>query len=338
MRFRHTQFLALALMALLCVAMLGGCKTSGGLGGSKSGIAVEVLMPPDMAEWEGCGDPSLILVSVDRSAKVASKQTNNVLLQQARKRLSDVSFFTMREMEDAKAAKGMSEVVAAHHFLTFRLDTLNIENNSDETLLSKTVDVFLSATLRKSNGDDSYTSCGTKTFNDSFTSQAPIYDKADFPSNTALTLEAIDEVVDMVVRQISPRKIVVYRSLRSGMGETGRAAGLIDGGSCDIALDILRDSLKLDPKDVDALYNAGVANECLARKSTSQSQRVSHLAFANAMYTQAVKTGDTDQDLLAARNQVKQSLVYYAKGTANAEKAMAKIKGNGELEFMGFIE
>ena len=332
-----SQGISLVLLVVLVFA-LGGCKTMGAMTKSSDGIAVEVLMPPDMKEWSGCGTPSLILVNVDKSNKQITKRQNAVLLQKAKVKLSDVPYFTLREMVDSKAGKGVNEVVAPHHFLTFKIDFLEIVDNSDETDLFKTVNIEVSAMMKKSNGDDSYTNCGTKSFEDSVISQAPAYDKADFPSDAKMTYMAMDSVVDMVVRQISPKRVCLFRPLRSGGGETGRAATLIDSGNCDIALEVLGKALSVNRDDTDALYNTGVVYECLARKSATEDERLENLAKANAVYRSAIAVGDDSDDLLKAAAQVKQTLYFFAKGKAKAKKAQDKLKDDGPLEFMGTIE
>ncbi|WP_319759135.1 hypothetical protein [Maridesulfovibrio sp.] len=329
-------------MNVLCLMFLGvflfalsGCKT---MGKSGDGIAVEMLMPPDMDEWSGCGNPSLILVDVDKSNKRITKRQNAILLQKSKERLSEVPYFTLREMVNSKAGKGVDEVVAPHHFLTFKVDLLEVVDNSDETDLYKTVNLAISATMKKSNGDDSYTNCGTKSFMDSVTSQAPAYDKADFPSNAKMTYMAMDSVVDMVARQISPKRIHIYRPLRTGGEGLSRVAKFIDSGNCDIALDALGDTLSADQKNTDALYDVGVAYECMARKSISEDERLNYLARSNAVYRKAIALGDDSEDLLKAASQVKQSLSLYAKGKSKAKMAQDKLRDNGPLEFMGTIE
>ncbi|XPV75559.1 MAG: hypothetical protein ACNI27_13065 [Desulfovibrio sp.] len=339
------------LFVLIVVMLLGtGCKNPVDLlsrGSSKSGIAVDIVEQAEIEEWKGSGEIHSLRLSVTNSPNIKNKYESH-LLSLANEKIQETPYFRIREFSNKSAMKGIGEIVAPHHFLKFKITTLSLPPAKvvDGTL-KRSVEIGLSATLLKSTSGDGYTLCGKKNFRDVLTVQVPEYEAASMPSGKTLIYDALDQAVDMLVRQISPKEISVFRSLRSARALEG-VSTLIRLGDCEEALMDLRvlsgdvgapgdesDMSSAVEKDGDYYYTAGLAYECLSSDSTNRDKRIRYTAKAYKSYRNAYKAGDRSEELMRAMKEVKTTLKLLQAGQDNAVKLD---NVDDDLSFGGVIE
>ncbi len=314
-------------VALLALTLFTGCSTTGSAFSSGKGVLVDLLEQPELTEWKQCGELSLVLVEVEASPDV-SEEYNQLFLEKAKSKLSSTPYFTMREMLDKSARKGVTEFEAAHHFLKFRINTLNIQKLQGSFRVGNSIDLGITASLKKSSAESDI-NCGVKEFSDTYTYEASAGSKSSLPTLNSQVSGSMDKALDRLIRKISPKKKTVYRPLKSGMGPSSRIAELLDGENCELARDMAAEHVKNQPEDLDALYDLGVAYECLARQSKDQEAKIVNLRKARSVYAQYVMQDTSDQDALQAMKDVSTSLKLFAAAAEKQEKAMSKMKGGG---------
>ena len=287
-------------LLFLLVVLLGGCVSGHSISSSGKGITVKTLRPPEINEAEKCGNISMVMVEVTTSQDI-TQAYNDVIKEKAKIVLADTPYLTIREMVDESAKKGVTEIEAAHHFLKFNVNMLDIQRSQNRV----DIEISIVAHLQKMRGD-SYFECGVKDSVDHYTWQGD-----NLPSQECMVREALGRCLSSLIRQISPKEVCVYRPLKSGSSACGRVANLLDSDNCDLARDLALESLQTDPDNENLLYNLGVAYECLAAKSQKQEEKIKFLKKAEHAYNKYLMLDAEDEDVQTARQEVKQSLSLY---------------------------
>ncbi len=314
------EYWATILLAGVFLFIAGGCVTS-----NSTGITVDTLRRPDLTEWEQCGEVSLVLVEVD-SASGVGKEYTRVVSEKAKAILGETPYFTMREMIDEGARKGPAEIVAAHHFLEFQINMLEI--SGDRT--RKEIDIGIAAHLKKESGD-SYIECGVKEFSDSY-----VWQGKDLPSQNIMVSEASERTLKRLIRMIAPKKVSVYREIKGGSGKMGDVAHFLDNGNCELAKETASKIYDQDPDNPKAVYDLGVASECLASQSREQKEKLRFLRKAKHYYSLYMKKESSDEAVQMAMQDVSRSIRLYEKAF-NKQKNMQNKMDDGEEGFGGKI-
>ncbi|WP_462324931.1 tetratricopeptide repeat protein [Desulfoplanes sp.] len=287
-------------LLVVFLLLLGGCVSGHGISSCGKGITVKTLRPPEINEAEKWGDISMVMVEVTTSPDI-TQAYNAIIKEKAKIVLADTPYLTIREMVDESAKKGVTEIEAAHHFLKFNVDLLDIQGSQNRV----DIEIGMVAHLQKLRGD-SYFECGVKDSVDHYTWQGD-----NLPPEDCMVREALGRCLASLIRQISPKEVCVYRPLKSGGNVCSRVANLLDSDNCDLARDLALEELASDPDNESLLYNLGVAYECLASKSHKQEKKVEFLEDAEEVYNKYLMLDAQDEDVQTARHEVKESLSIY---------------------------
>jgi len=126
----------------------------------------------------------------------------------------------------------------------------------------------------------------------------PAYRKDKLPSVLRIKEKLIKEAVRRVVRQFVPVKSTTLRPVKGMSGMAKGAADMINAGNCIGAYEVLKPIADSPAcKDVNVLYNTGVALECMAwNNANDMNTQQQYLTKALKYYRRAamLKPGDTD--------------------------------------------
>ena len=136
--------------------------------------------------------------------------------------------------------------------------------------------------------------------------EAPVYKKERLPSPIRVKETMVKEAVKGVVRQFVPVKSSVLRPIKTDGELTDKAAQMIDAGNCRGAYEVLKAAAS-DHKceDPALLYNAGVAQECMAwNVANDQKTQVRYLSKAGEFYKRAAIMKPEDREMQKAMKDV----------------------------------
>ncbi|RLA90601.1 MAG: hypothetical protein DRG20_03030 [Deltaproteobacteria bacterium] len=140
--------------------------------------------------------------------------------------------------------------------------------------------------------------------------QQPAYKADKLPSPLRVKEMLIKEAVRRVVRQFVPVKSIILRPVKFGSDLTNKVAAMINAGNCRGAYEIVKPTVKNPQcKDINLLYNAGVALECMAwNEANDINTQVFYLNKSLEYYRRAAILAPTDQDIQRAMRDVSYEL------------------------------
>jgi hypothetical protein len=129
--------------------------------------------------------------------------------------------------------------------------------------------------------------------------ETPSHKKDSIPSDLKVKEAVVKEAVRRVIRQLVPVKSEVLRPVKSSGDLAAKTSAMINGGNCDGAYEISENYVDNPScKDADALYNAGVATECMAWGQTNDMKtQAAQLTKALKYYKRAAALKPSDSDM-----------------------------------------
>ncbi len=138
----------------------------------------------------------------------------------------------------------------------------------------------------------------------------PAYRRDKLPSDLKVKEMLVKEAVRKVVRQFVPVKSTILRPVKGTSGMAKSAADMINNGNCIGAYEVLK-PIADSPgcKDVNVLYNAGVALECMAwNNANDMNTQQLYLQKALKYYRKAAMLAPQDYDIQKAMGDVSYEL------------------------------
>ena len=137
----------------------------------------------------------------------------------------------------------------------------------------------------------------------------PVHKKDSIPSDLKVKETVVKEAVRRVVRQLVPVKSEVLRPVKSSGDLASKTASMINGENCAGAYEISANYVDNPAyKDADAIYNAGVAVECIAWGENDMAGQARELDKALKYYKRAAALKPSDQDMNKAASDVSYTL------------------------------
>ena len=316
--FTNIKKYPVILVFLMLSAVISSCAT---YQPSRLGLNVKILRPPEMMERSGCRQIVLLYFPDDKTSVNVSKLDSNIrkkacwiFASQMRDALGEVQYLTVEKV--------LRPDMGEHHTLKITVNQLDIEIKKSGNYITKTG----AASVEMDISEDMGRNCVSKTVQYTARRQVKYFEKELLPSDDELYKIIAEKLASGIVSEISPIERLAYRPVRSGSSEHSESsAKLIDFGDCQSALDILEPYIKANSNDLDALYNAGVAYECLAKKALHENQAVRFLSKAESCYKRVIMA-HPNEDVSRAKQQVSSTLEIYEIGQGKREE-VTKIRG-----------
>jgi hypothetical protein len=311
--FTEIKKYPIILFVLILSCVINSCATS--YQPSRLGVNVKILTPPEIMERSGCRPIVLLYFPDDEGSVNLSKLNSNIrkkarwiFASQVRNALSEVQYLTVEKV--------LRPDMGEHHTLKITVNQLDIEIKRIGNYITKTGTAYVEMDISEDMGRN----CVSKAVQYTAKRQVKYFEKELLPSDDEFYKIIAEKLASEIVSEISPIEHLAYRPVRSGSSDHSESsAKLIDYGDCQSALDILKPYIKENSNDPDALYNAGVAYECLAKKALHENQAIRFLVKAEACYKRLIMARPSE-DVSRAKQQVSSTLELYKLGQDKREE------------------
>ena len=299
---------------LLALVNLVGCATLPEIDlRKKQEVVVDVVRPSQMEEG-GCHNIHLVYVSPEQvlpaSGVRLSASAKQMISEEIRRLLNETGY-----IKSTTIPAGITDF--ADHDLIVKITTFEVKSSQDEAYRRKTAYVDMSLVLKEDGAQECY-SITPPVYE--HIAQVPLYRDQTLPSDQTLLRQAVRHTLEDVVSTFVPQKVQTLRPIQGVSGDLARANDLLLAGNCLDALLLLEQHLGPNPKDTKALYNAGVAAECIATKERDQDRKQRALKASVDYYKQVLELGKADADMQRARKEALSTLEFYLRVTDSGTK------------------
>lgn len=292
--------------------ILSGCATT--QVGSK-GALVKVYKPNTVKEALVCsagGDEgiSFMYVGKDTITGNVSSSDKAIIAQYARAVLGETRFINPVNVPSMEGEYPDLSINVANYMVTTKIKGASIEKYG---VFQANFSVRQGGILECSTGEPILVE---KRF------VQPSYKRAMLPSDLKVKEMLVKEAVRRVVRQFVPVQSSILRPVKGMSGMAKSAADMINMGNCIGAYEVLK-PIADSPgcKDVNVLYNAGVALECMAwNNANDRNTQQRYLSKALHYYRRAAMLDSSDQDVQKAMGEVAYELNTVFSSTKRQKK------------------
>lgn len=248
------------LLTISALLLVSGCISTGT---ASRGVVVDIFDKPKASPYAiHCeGDKqtmAYVYVGEDLVRGVNNPQKQKIIVQQARKALSDTHVITpvaKRYMEGYDQKQ--------HHMLNINVSAfdVNLTQTQDSAIKKGVFRAQFSIDVAGGGAQ----CVASEPVLEQITYTMPSYKASQLPSDEAIEQRLVYQAVTKAMSSFVPVKRTILRPIEDGSDAVGQSAGLLDAGNCSLARDILLEYLKKSPNDPKANYNLGVAYECLLK-------------------------------------------------------------------------